>query len=88
MRSLNKLRPKRDVANGFTEAEIDNIELSLKEAGGHDQGRWVDLFTGNMLWRTWIAWSLFVFLQFTGVQFVNRYVSVVMQTIIYNVMQD
>lgn len=26
-----------------------------------------------MLWRTWIAWSMFVFLQFTGVQFVNTF---------------
>lgn len=72
LRSLNRLRPQRDIDNGFTGAEIDNLELAFQEASGHNQGRWLDLFRGNMLWRTWIAWSLFVFLQFTGVQFVNR----------------
>jgi MFS family permease len=70
--SLNKLRPKRDVDNGLTQQEINAIEESLEEAGGLDQGRWIDLFRGNMLRRTWISWSLFVFLQFTGIQFVNR----------------
>lgn len=53
--------------------EVQAMEDSLQEAGGLDQGRWLDLFRGNMLRRTWIAWSLFVFLQFTGVQFVNSY---------------
>lgn len=71
--ALNRLRPQKDVDNGFTEREIDAIEQSLQEAGGLDQGRWLDLFRGNMLRRTWIAWSLFVFLQFTGIQFVNSY---------------
>ena len=74
LKSLNRLRPQRDIDNGFTGAEIDAIELSIQEAGGQDHGRWLDLFRGNMLRRTWIAWSMFVFLQFTGVQFINRFV--------------
>ena len=73
LRSLNRLRPKHDAEIKYTDAEIDAIELSFQEEGGRDQGRWVDLFKGNMLRRTWIAWSLFVFLQFTGIQFVNSY---------------
>lgn len=73
LRSLNRLRPKHDAEIGYTGAEIDAIELSFQEEGGLDQGRWLDLFKGNMLRRTWIAWSLFVFLQFTGIQFVNSY---------------
>ncbi len=73
LQSLNKLRPRRDVDNGFTRAEIDNIELSIQEAAGTNrEGRWMDLCRGNMLRRTWLAWSLFVFLQFSGVQFCNR----------------
>lgn len=73
LKSLNRLRPKNDVANGTTKLEIQAIEESLQEAGGLDQGKWIDLFKGNMLRRTWIAWSLFVFLQFTGIQFTNSY---------------
>ena len=72
LHSLNRLRPQRDIDNGFTKLEVDAIEQSLQEAGGLDQGRWIDLFRGNMLRRTWVAWSLFVFLQFTGIQFTNR----------------
>jgi hypothetical protein len=56
VKSLNQLRPRRDVDNGLTRAEIDAIEASVQEAGGHeDTGRWIDLFRGNMLRRTWIA---------------------------------
>lgn len=73
LRALNKLRPKRDVDNCFTEQEVNAIEQSLKEAGGLDQGRWVDLVRGNMGRRTWIACSMFVFLQFTGIQFTNSF---------------
>ena len=74
LRSLNSIRPQRDIDNGLTGAEIDAIELAVDESKGFDrEGRWIDLFRGNMLWRTWIAWSMFVFLQFTGVQFVNTF---------------
>lgn len=75
IRSLNFVRPQRDIDSGLTTAEVNAFEKSLQEAGGHDQGRWTDLFRGNMLRRTWIAWSLFVFLQFAGVQFINRSVA-------------
>lgn len=72
LRNLNKLRPKRDADDKLTDAEVDAIEASFEESGGHDAGRWIDLLRGNMLRRTWIACTLFVFLQFCGVQFVNR----------------
>lgn len=72
LRGLNRLRPRRDVDNGYTKLEVDAIEQSLHDAGGFDQGRWIDLLRGNMLRRTWIAWSLFIFVQFTGIQFTNR----------------
>lgn len=73
LRNLNRLRPRDDVDKGYTKFEADVIERSLEEAGGLDQGRWLDLFRGNMLRRTWIAWSLFAFLQFTGIQFTNTF---------------
>ncbi|KAK0301592.1 hypothetical protein LTR82_018227, partial [Friedmanniomyces endolithicus] len=73
LQNLNKLRPAKDAQNGSTKAEIDAMEAALQEVGGHDQGKWLDLFKGDMLRRTWIAWSCFVFLQFSGVQFINSY---------------
>lgn len=74
MQALNVIRPQRDIDSGITTAEVYAIELAVEESKGIDRtGRWTDLFKGNMLWRTWIAWSMFVFLQFTGVQFVNTF---------------
>lgn len=74
IQSLDAIRPQRDIDSGFTRAEVEAIELAVEESEGIDRtGCWIDLFKGNMLWRTWIAWSMFVFLQFTGVQFVNTF---------------
>lgn len=73
LKALNRLRSQTDVDHALTKLEVDTINQSLNEAGGRDQGRWIDLFRGNMLRRTWISWTLFVFLQFTGIQFVNSY---------------
>ncbi|EGP90550.1 uncharacterized protein MYCGRDRAFT_90712 [Zymoseptoria tritici IPO323] len=69
--SLNRLRPKEDAAKGLTSVEIDAIVQSLEEQGGQDQGRWVEIFQGNMLRRTWICCTLFALLQSTGIQWTN-----------------
>jgi Na+/melibiose symporter-like transporter len=71
--SLNRLRPKEDVANGLTKIEVDAIVQSLEEQGGHDQGRWIELLQGNMLRRTWICCTLFALLQSTGIQWTNSF---------------
>ncbi|SMR46115.1 unnamed protein product [Zymoseptoria tritici ST99CH_1E4] len=42
--SLNRLRPKEDVAKGLTSVEIDAIVQSLEEQVGQDQGRWIGTY--------------------------------------------
>ncbi|KJY01103.1 hypothetical protein TI39_contig303g00048 [Zymoseptoria brevis] len=71
--SLNRLRPKEDVAKGLTSVEIDAIVQSLEEQGGQDQGRWVEIFQGNMLRRTLIYCTLFALLQSMGIQWTNSF---------------
>ncbi|SMY21266.1 unnamed protein product [Zymoseptoria tritici ST99CH_1A5] len=45
--SLNRLRPKEDVAKGLTSVEIDAIVQSLEEQVGQDQGRWTNSFAAT-----------------------------------------
>lgn len=71
IRNLKRLRSRDD--HDIIEKQTEAIEASIMEAGGHERVPWSNLFKGNMLRRTWIACSLFVCMQFSGVQFVNRF---------------
>jgi hypothetical protein len=53
--SLDRLRPKHDVDNGTTQAEVDALEFSIEESKARNQGSWMDLFRGNYLRRTWVS---------------------------------
>ena len=75
LRVLNSTRPQRDIDNGFIETGTDAIELVVEKPKGADRPvHLVNLFRGKMRWRTCIAWSMFAFLQITGMQrFVNSF---------------
>lgn len=73
LNSLKRLRPEEDVVKGLTSIEIGAIVQSLEEQDGKEQGRWIEIFHGNMLRRTWICCTLFALLQATGVQWVNSF---------------
>lgn len=73
LQSLTSLRPKEDADK--IPKQIAAIEASILESGGHTSVPWANLLKGNMLRRTWIACSLFVCMQFSGVQFINRYLN-------------
>jgi hypothetical protein len=73
LRSLNKLRPKAEVAAGHTAAEIEAIDEAIHEAEVLGEGRWIDLFRGTYLRRSFISMGLFCFQQSTGIQFINSY---------------
>lgn len=73
LKALDRLRPKEDVANGLTYAEVEAMEEALAEAKMQNQGSWLDLFRGNNFRRTMVASWLFFFTQATGNQFVLSY---------------
>lgn len=57
---LNRLRPKRLVDNGSTDAEVFAIDHAIQASDARDhQGAWLDLFRGTYLRRTIIAALLF-----------------------------
>lgn len=71
---LDRIRPQQDIDSGATAAEADALEQAVEEARTlRDTGRWVDLFRGNYLRRTWICATVFVFEQMNGNQFVLSY---------------
>lgn len=53
-KSLDRLRPDRDMQTGTTQAEIDALEQLIGEAHAEDRGSWMDLFRGNYLRRSWV----------------------------------
>ncbi|OQV03352.1 hypothetical protein CLAIMM_08404 [Cladophialophora immunda] len=71
--SLDKIRPKHDVDNGATAAEVEAIDLLIEESRANERGSWLDIFRGNYLRRTWICATLFVLEQMNGNQFVLSY---------------
>ncbi|RAO68757.1 uncharacterized protein BHQ10_004769 [Talaromyces amestolkiae] len=71
IRTLEKVRPKEDVAAGVCKDEADAIEEALNS--NVDKGPWIDLFKGTNLRRTSIATMVFIFQQFTGQGFVSQY---------------
>ncbi|KAF3407108.1 High-affinity glucose transporter ght1 [Talaromyces pinophilus] len=71
IRTLEKVRPKEDVATGVCKDEADAIEEALNN--NVDKGPWIDLFKGTNLRRTTIAAMVFIFQQFTGQGFVSQY---------------
>jgi MFS transporter, SP family, sugar:H+ symporter len=59
LKSLNKVRPKRLVDDGYTLAEIEAIDEAVEASDARNQGSWLDLFRGTHLRRTIIASLLF-----------------------------
>jgi SP family sugar:H+ symporter-like MFS transporter len=56
-RALDKIRPQRDVINGFTQAEVEALHTAVVEGNAQEQGTWLDLFRGNYFRRSMIgAW--------------------------------
>ncbi|CAL5867003.1 uncharacterized protein PFLUO_LOCUS1215 [Penicillium psychrofluorescens] len=69
--TLERVRPKEDVAAGTCQAEADAIEEALDNHV--EKGPWIDLFKGTNRRRTEIAISVFILQQFTGQGFVSQY---------------
>ena len=69
--SLDRIRPKRDVLNGLTVAEIDAMELAVMEARAMKQGTWLELFKPTYPRRCIISIWLFMLNQAAGNQFIN-----------------
>ena len=71
--SLDRIRPKRDVLDGLTVAEIDAMELAVHEAEAMEQGKWRELLRGTYPRRVLISTILFLDNQACGNQFINLY---------------
>jgi SP family sugar:H+ symporter-like MFS transporter len=55
LKSLDRIRPQRDVDDGTTILEVDMIELAINESQLTGSGSWLDIFKGNYRRRTCIA---------------------------------
>lgn len=63
----DKIRPRLEVESGATEIEINTIEALVEESFMKEQGRWLDLFKGNYLRRTWVSRIWIIVLLIWGV---------------------
>ncbi|KAK5171471.1 uncharacterized protein LTR77_004616 [Saxophila tyrrhenica] len=70
VKTLERVRPKKDVAAGHCTAEIEAIRVAVENP---EKGPWMDLFRGTNLRRTSIATVIYIFQQFTGQAFVSNY---------------
>ena len=52
--SLERLRPRWEVENGTTNAEVDALEEAVMEARSAKTGRWIDLFSRKFIRRTMV----------------------------------
>ncbi|OQV00416.1 hypothetical protein CLAIMM_05911 [Cladophialophora immunda] len=71
IKTLERVRPKEDVAAGACKEEADAIQEAMRQET--EKGPWLDLFRGTNLRRTEIATIVFILQQFTGQGFVSQY---------------
>lgn len=57
LKTLNKIRPKQDVANGVTVAEVDAIQQLIQESLETEEGSWLDFLKGNYPRRIWVSFT-------------------------------
>lgn len=71
IKTLERVRPKADVAAGHCKAEAEAIREAMHNE--IEKGPWLDLFRGTNLRRTSVATVIYIFQQFTGQAFVSNY---------------
>ena len=54
-KALNRVRPKHDVDNGTTLAEVEAFEQAVDETRAMGNGRWIDLFRGTYFRRAMVC---------------------------------
>jgi len=55
LESLDRLRPRSEIDNGTTVAEVDALEEVAADSGTSRTGRWIDLFGRKYIRRTMVS---------------------------------